>query len=191
MIFSELPAYSEDKAACTYANCPAPPADASYELSLFQVAPSKFTGKGYSYSRPTDAFFKRVTSPASLAVPGSILFRDKRDPETAIFSDVQEVPGALKTWKPTLVEQYKQKFGDQFKLIKSEGPVKNGGADYYTIEYVVETIIAGKKEKVHFVSGFAAGENNVYVVNAQAKEAAFAGVGAVLREVVKSFRANE
>ena len=86
---------------------------------------------GYSYSRPTDAFFKRVTrpaavpfdpqarcsircsqstprsnipcraslrrlrgargSPASLAVPGSILFRDKLDPETAIFSDVQEV----------------------------------------------------------------------------------------------------
>jgi hypothetical protein len=37
LIFSELPAYSEDKAACTYANCPAPPADASYELSLFQV----------------------------------------------------------------------------------------------------------------------------------------------------------
>lgn len=188
---SQSSAFAEEKAACTYASCPPPPADAVYELSLFQVPPSKFTGKGYSYSRPSDTFFKRVTSPASLAVPGSVLFRDKRDADTAVFSDVQEVPGALLSWKPTLVDQYKQKFGDKFQLVRQEGPAKRGGADYYTVEYVVETVIAGQKAKVHFVSGFAAGADNVYVINAQAKEENFAAVGATLREVVKSFRVNE
>ena len=34
---SQTPAFADDKAACTYANCPPPPADATYELTLFQV----------------------------------------------------------------------------------------------------------------------------------------------------------
>ena len=38
LVFSQNPAYSEEKAACTYANCPPPPADAPYELTLFQVS---------------------------------------------------------------------------------------------------------------------------------------------------------
>jgi hypothetical protein len=36
--FTQSSVFAEEKAACTYASCPPPPADAVYELSLFQVA---------------------------------------------------------------------------------------------------------------------------------------------------------
>ncbi len=44
-----------------------------------------------SFQRPTADTFKQVISPSSLANPGGVLFRDKVEPETAIFGDVQQV----------------------------------------------------------------------------------------------------
>jgi len=168
------------KAACTYASCPEAPKGAAYELELFEVKPSKFTGSGYSYSRPTDTFFKRVTSPSSLRNPGSILFRDKNDADIAVFSDVQSIKNDDRSFAPTLVDSYTKNFGDKFKLIGQSGPTKSPGYDLWTFEYVVETELAGKFQKVHFVSSFAASAKNVYVLNAQAKEEDWARVGTAL-----------
>jgi hypothetical protein len=47
--------------------------------------------------------------------PG-LLFRDKLDADTAIFSTVQEVKSGA-GWKPTLVESYTKEFGNRFNVI--------------------------------------------------------------------------
>lgn len=39
-------------------------------MLALQVNAGKFTGKGYSLSKPTEDTFKRVISPSSLASPG-------------------------------------------------------------------------------------------------------------------------
>ena len=70
-------------------------------------------------------------------------------------------------------QAYTKNFGDKFKLVAEDGPVKTGGVDTYTYEYIVETELGSKYEKVHFVSRFSASAENVYIVNAQAKEASF------------------
>eukprot|EP00286_Rhodomonas_abbreviata_P012583 CAMPEP_0181320418 /NCGR_PEP_ID=MMETSP1101-20121128/18115_1 /TAXON_ID=46948 /ORGANISM="Rhodomonas abbreviata, Strain Caron Lab Isolate" /LENGTH=216 /DNA_ID=CAMNT_0023428125 /DNA_START=163 /DNA_END=813 /DNA_ORIENTATION=+ len=179
------------KAACTYADCPGAPKGAAYELELLEVKPSKFTGKGYSYSRPNDTYFKRVTSPSSLRNPGSILFRDKNDADIAIFSDVQEINNKDGSFSPTLVDSYTKNFGEKFKLIAQTGPAKQAGYDLWTYEYVVETELGGKYQKLHFISAFAASQTNIYVVNAQAKEESWAAVGPALTTCVKSLKAQE
>ena len=53
-------------------------------------------------------------------------------------------------------QAYTKNFGDKFKLISATGPTKTGGVDTYVYEYVVETELGSKYEKVHFVSTFAA-----------------------------------
>lgn len=179
------------KAACTYADCPSAPKGAAYELELFEVKPSKFTGKGYSYSRPNDTYFKRVTSPSSLRNPGSVLFRDKNEAETAIFSDVQEIKNEDRSFVPGLVDSYTKNFGDKFKLVSQTGPTKNAGYDLWTYEYIVETELAGKYTKVHFASSFAASAKNVYVLNTQAKEENWAQVGESLKQCAKSLKPAE
>lgn len=178
-----------ENAPCTFANCPAP--TGTLELELYNVKTSKFTGKGYSFQKPTSDTFKQVISPSSLANPGGFLFRDKLDPDTAIYADVQKVKGANQSWKPALVDSYTKQFKDRFKLLRQEGPVKVGNADMYFFEYQVETTISGAQELMHFYSTFAAGENDVYVLNAQTKEKNNALMGATLEKVAKSLAINE
>lgn len=57
----------------------------------------------------------------------------------------------------------------------------------------METELGSKYEKVHFVSTFSASAENVYIVNAQAKEADWGqpGVGPVLAKCAKSLKVNE
>lgn len=97
-------------------------------------------------------------------------------------------------WSANLgCQAYNKNFGDKFKLISEDGPVKTGGVDTYTYEYVVETELGSKYEKVHFVSRFSASAENVYIVNAQAKEVDWVkpGVGDVLAKCAKSLKVNE
>ena len=43
--------------------------------------------------------FDRVT-----ARPGSVLLRDKKNPDIAIFSNVEQIKNTDFSWKPTLVD---------------------------------------------------------------------------------------
>jgi len=179
------------KAACTLQSCPEPPSGA-YKTDTLQISKGKFTGQGYQFKRPTEDYFKRVqVFDRVTARPGSVLLRDKKNPDTAIFSNVEQIKNADYTWKPTIVEAYQKTFGEKFKLIAEEGPIKTGGVDTYTYEYVVETELGNKFEKVHFVSTFAASAENVYIVNAQAKEGDWANVGDILASCAKSLKVNE
>mmetsp|Transcript_18296 Transcript_18296/g.35681 ORF Transcript_18296/g.35681 Transcript_18296/m.35681 type:complete len:269 (-) Transcript_18296:206-1012(-) len=179
------------QAACTWNSCPPPTGEVT--LDLLEVKKGKFTGKGYSIQKPTDDTFKRVISPASLANPGGVLFRDKLDSDTAVYSVVTAIKAGqgAGAFKPGIVDSYTKEFGDRFKLITQEGPVKKGGADYWYVEYKVETTIAGAQEQVHFYSAFAAGEKDVYVVNAQTKEKNVPTIGKTLEAVAKSLIVNE
>lgn len=93
LLASSLPAFAElPKAECTAASCPEPPENAKYEVETLQVAAGKYSGQGYSFQKPTDVFFKRVQVFDRLqARPGSVLLRDKKKPEIAIFSEVEKV----------------------------------------------------------------------------------------------------
>eukprot|EP00960_Hanusia_phi_P013419 393225-Hanusia_phi.AAC.2 len=95
LLASSLPVFAElPKAECTAASCPDPPENAKYEVETLQIGPGKYTGQGYSFQRPTDTFFKRVQVFDRLtARPGSVLLRDKKKPDIAIFSEVEKVRG--------------------------------------------------------------------------------------------------
>lgn len=69
--------------------------------------------------------------------------------------------------------------------------MKKGGADFYFFEYTVETTISGAQVLVHYYSTFAAGEKNVYIVNAQTKQTNFELMGKTLEKVAKSLVVNE
>jgi len=191
---SSAPAFAEIlKAACTTQSCPDAP-DSNYKIEPLVVNKGKFTGQGYQLDRPSEAYFKRVqVFDRVTARPGSVLLRDKKNPDIAIFSNVEQIQNKDFTWKPTIIEAYNKNFGDKFKLISEDGPVKTGGVDTYTYEYVVETELGSKYEKVHFVSRFSASAENVYIVNAQAKEVDWVkpGVGDVLAKCAKSLKVNE
>ena len=77
--------------------------------------------------------------------------------------------------------------------MSEDGPKKTGGVDTYTYEYIVETELGSKYEKVHFVSTFSASADYVYIVNAQSKEGDWVkpGVGDVLSKCAKSLKVNE
>merc|ERR1712070_765489 len=62
---------------------------------------------------------------------GSVLLRDKKNPDIAIFSNVEQIQNKDFTWKPTIIEAYNKNFGDKFKLISEDGPVKTGGVDVH------------------------------------------------------------
>ncbi|EKX38750.1 hypothetical protein GUITHDRAFT_165115 [Guillardia theta CCMP2712] len=193
LLASSLPAFAElPKAECTAASCPEPPENAKYEVETLQVAAGKYSGQGYSFQKPTDVFFKRVQVFDRLqARPGSVLLRDKKKPEIAIFSEVEKIDNSGYTWKPSLVESYTKNFGDKFHLIKQSGPIKTGSVDKYMYEYVVDTEFAGKETKLHVVSSFAASADNVYILNAQAKDDEWGAVGDVLRKCAASLSVNE
>ena len=92
------------KAACTLQSCPEPPSGA-YKTDTLQISKGKFTGQGYQFKRPTEDYFKRVqVFDRVTARPGSVLLRDKKNPDTAIFSNVEQIKNADYTWKPTIVE---------------------------------------------------------------------------------------
>jgi len=92
------------KAACTLQSCPEPPGGA-YKTDTLQINKGKFTGQGYQFKRPTEDYFKRVqVFDRVTARPGSVLLRDKKNPDTAIFSNVEQIKNADYTWKPTIVE---------------------------------------------------------------------------------------
>ena len=67
-------------------------------------------------------------------------------------------------------QAYTKNFGDKFKLISATGPTKTGGVDTYVYEYVVETELGSKYEKVHFVSTFAASAGARVRERARARE---------------------
>lgn len=92
------------KAACTLQSCPEPPSGA-YKTDTLQVSKGKFTGQGYQFKRPTEDYFKRVqVFDRVTARPGSVLLRDKKNPDIAIFSNVEQIQNNDFTWKPTIVE---------------------------------------------------------------------------------------
>ena len=147
---------------------------------------------GTQFDKPTEDYFKRVqVFDRITARPGSVLLRDKKNPDIAIFGNVEQIKNADFSWKPTIIEAYTKNFGDKFKLISQSGPTKTGGVDTYTFEYVVETELGSKYEKVHFVSTFAASAENVYIINAQAKESDWPRVGEVLASCAQSLTVNE
>lgn len=147
---------------------------------------------GTQFDKPTEDYFKRVqVFDRITARPGSVLLRDKKNPDIAIFGNVEQIKNADFSWKPTIIEAYTKNFGDKFKLISQSGPTKTGGVDMYTFEYVVETELGSKYEKVHFVSTFAASAENVYIINAQAKESDWPRVGEVLASCAQSLTVNE
>ena len=94
----------ELKAACTTQSCPDAP-DSDYKVDTLAVNKGKFTGQGYQFERPTDEYFKRVqVFDRVTARPGSVLLRDKKNPDIAIFSNVEQIKNSDYTWKPTIVE---------------------------------------------------------------------------------------
>ena len=94
---------------------------------------------GTQFDKPTEDYFKRVqVFDRITARPGSVLLRDKKNPDIAIFGNVEQIKNADFSWKPTIIEAYTKNFGDKFKLISQSGPTKTGGVDMYTFEYVVE-----------------------------------------------------
>lgn len=92
------------KAACTTQSCPDAP-DNVYKIETLVVNQGKFTGKGYQFDRPSDEYFKRVqVFDRVTARPGSVLLRDKKNPDIAIFGNVEQIKNADFSWKPTIVE---------------------------------------------------------------------------------------
>ena len=95
---SGSPAFGEMlKAACTVQSCPDAP-DSDYKIEPLVINKGKFTGKGYEFERPTDAYFKRVqVFDRVTARPGSVLLRDKKNPDIAIFSNVEQMTASALT----------------------------------------------------------------------------------------------
>jgi hypothetical protein len=92
------------KAACTTLSCP-DGEGGEYKIEPLVVNQGKFTGKGYQLDRPSDAYFKRVqVFDRVTARPGSVLLRDKKNPDIAIFSNVEQIKNSDFTWKPTIIE---------------------------------------------------------------------------------------
>jgi hypothetical protein len=102
---SSAPAFAEMlKAACTTQSCPDAP-DSNYKIEPLVVNKGKFTGQGYQLDRPSEAYFKRVqVFDRVTARPGSVLLRDKKNPDIAIFSNVEQIQNKDFTWKPTIIE---------------------------------------------------------------------------------------
>lgn len=92
------------KAKCTTQSCPDAPDD-NYKIDTLIVNKGKFTGQGYQFTRPTEEYFKRVqVFDRVTARPGSVLLRDKKNPDIAIFANVEQIKNADFSWKPTLVD---------------------------------------------------------------------------------------
>jgi hypothetical protein len=92
------------KAACTTQSCPDAPDD-KYKIDTLVVNKGKFTGEGYQFDRPSDQYFKRVqVFDRVTARPGSVLLRDKKNADIAIFSNVEQIKNSDFSFKPTIVE---------------------------------------------------------------------------------------
>ena len=119
---STAPAFGEMlKAACTTQSCPDAP-DATYKIDTLAINKGKFTGAGYQFDRPSDEYFKRVqVFDRVTARPGSVLLRDKKNPDIAIFSNVEQIKNADFTWKPTIVEVRRQPSPVLARIVVSKG----------------------------------------------------------------------
>merc|ERR1712100_657128 len=94
------------KAKCTVQSCPDAP-EGAYKIDKLEVKAGKYTGKGYQFDKPTEDYFKRVqVFDRITARPGSVLLRDKKNPDIAIFGNVEQIKNADFSWKPTIIEAY-------------------------------------------------------------------------------------